>query len=343
MKLKKTVLVLSTLPFFLAACGGGGGDDVNSQNLDQNVSSYSTGINESIFQISNATKQYKEYAFQKGVVPNTEYTTRLNETEYLLTSDKIYNNEWVKADIKSNSRTSIFISSAPNVSETSEFKIINLSNKDVYDVVYPGFKTYFAFDSSENNRFSKNLPFEIYKKKPTLKFSTGATCYQKTNSTVKGGYIRFDLNSPKNKKHSDNLIDFAKYVEVFENGLLFDDGTRSPGYLKLVRDDGNTVRIVEGKWAGYEWKYYREFDQFGLIYEFVLLNNKGILVEADMVDFEGYDLEQNLSERTGRLNSIEDKNSEEYQNLIFQLNYTKAECAYFNKAAHENIRSLFNL
>lgn len=353
---KKSTFIVITTTLFLTACGGGsdGSSSHTSANsiVRVNPLSYPQNnrlpipnvINETIFQINNATKEEQKYALENGIVPNTNFTTRLNKSQYLLTKDKMYNNEWVKADIHSTSRTTIVISPVPNISETSQYQKINLGNKKIYDVVYPGFKTYFDNISGDDIKNPESLAFYYYKQKNTDTFSNGASCYQKIKSTVQGGsYISFDLNSDENKQYVIDSVDYLKFIDVFDHGRQLIDGTIVGGFLAIEKAKGHTVRIIEGNWAGYDWRYYLVHDQYGLINQFVFLNNNGILVEAVMKNFEDYDLNKAIAEQKARLNSITDKTSEIYEIEQLQLNNLKIECEYFNQVARDNIVDFYKL
>ena len=320
---KKIGLTLATiLPLVLVGCGGGGGSDGVKNNIEASPKETNT-VNETFVKFDLSDLSYREYAYVNGVVPNTEHYLPLGDQDFLLTSDKLYTNTWVDASTKALTPLSLYFSDAPNVSRIDHLEKIDISGKNVYDTVYPGFTEYFDFYKGEETQFQYSLVAELYNQ-TTMTFPQGATCYRTVSSIPSKGYIRFSKDNFYN-------FDFDLFINDFEKE-----------FIQNANNSKSTFKIDNGTWAGYKWKYYRKYDAYGMIDDALFVNYDNQTVLADMVDFEKQDVNQLLTEAKQRLSSISDHNSEYYQTTLLSKNLIEKTCSWYNKTAQSTIRTLNN-
>ena len=322
MSTKKIGLVLTIiLPTLLIGCGGGGGSDSSNPEPDKSVKE--TGLSETFVKFQLDTLKYKEVTYVNGIVPNTQYHTSLGENDYLLTQDKLYTNAWVDASTKALLPLSLYFSDAPNVGKTDSLEKIDISGKQVYDTVYPGFTQYLGFYQGNDNNFSGSLAEQLYNQS-TMVFPQGSVCYRTLSTVPQKGYITFN-----GKEVVDTSYD--TFIGNFENY-----------FSEKLAQIGHTKQVESGTWAGYSWKYYKEYDQFGLLQGLVVVNFNGKPVIAEAHDFEKYDVNKLLIESKNRLNSIADKNSDYYQDVLLSKNLYEKGCDWYNQTAANTIRTLKN-
>lgn len=314
---KKRFLITAILPVLLVGCGGGGSSETTGKEQEP----ISTGVTETFVQFQMNDLKYKEYNYVNGVVPNTKYYMPLSNTDYLLTQNKIYTDMWVDASTKAIAPLSLYFSDAPNVGKTDNLEKIDVSGKQVYGTVYPGFTEYFNYYKGNESQYSDTLAAKLYNQS-TMVFPQGSVCYRTLTAVPQKGYITFNSNEVINVSYDEYMAYFEKRID--EN-------------LKTL---GHTKETESGTWAGYPWKRYKEYDQFGIVSELIFVNFNGQPVIGKAHDFEKYDANQLLSESNNRLNSIVNVNSDEYQNVLLNKNILEKGCDWYNKTAANTILAL---
>lgn len=331
MKNIKIALVMTSFAFVLAACGGGGS---NSNQSDQISTPPNSDLTQTLVQVQDDLS-FKSYSFVNGVVPNTQYYDPISQNQYLLTSHKIYNDEWVDASIELLSGNRLLSSQAPGIKKIELLKKIDLANINVYDGVFPGFASYFKNTNDIHLNFEDSKAKQLYKK-TAFKFPQGAACYQRVKVSPQGGFIKINKEIEFNQLQAG----YDDFISRLDTGFTDAMGQAHLSVFDDVKLKGNTLKVITGNWAGYPWKYYREYDQFGLVAELVFVNMGGTVYQGEMLDFEERELAQQVAEKTQRLAARKDSNTIEYQVAVLDLEYIKNKCDYFNPTAHQSIQLL---
>ncbi len=320
MSTKKLSLAITTmLPLLLIGCGGGGGSSSDDGGKTQIPTS--KGATQTMVHFDLTDLHYKEYKFIDGVEPRADYYTSLSPSEYILTKQKIYNNEWIDGDLQLPSELSVKISEVPKTGRIDALEKIDLTGKKVYQTVYPGFTAYFDFYRGQENMFSEDLVAKLYNQ-TNLSFPKGSMCYRVVRSTPTEAYLSYDSDQV-------TTIDYDEFIAYMDTNVPLE-----------AKKSGSTVKIDGGTWMGVKWKTYREYDKFGFLTQktFVEFNNK--LLEATLHDFEPYDVNKLVAEQKLRLNAMQDKSSDDYQHLLLQKTLLEQGCEWYNPTAADTVKLL---
>lgn len=320
MSIKKLSLAMATmLPLILIGCGGGGGG--SSDGGEHVQPPVTKGATQTMVHFDLDDLHYKEYKFIDGVELHTDYYNSLSPNEYVLTKQKIYNNEWVDGDLQLPSELSLKISEAPNTGRIDALEKIDLTGKSVYQAVYPGFTTYFDFYRGRETIFSDYLVAKLYNQ-TNLSFPKGSMCYRIVRSTPTEAYLTYDSDQV-------TTFDYEEFMTYMDTNILLE-----------AKKSGTTVKIDGGTWMGVKWKTYREYDKFGLFDQKTFVNFNGKLLEAELHDFEPYDANKLLAEQKLRLNEIHDQSSDDYQHLLLKKTLLEQGCEWYNPTAADTVKLL---
>ncbi|MFW1838910.1 hypothetical protein ACG9XS_10130 [Acinetobacter gyllenbergii] len=322
--LKNKFIVLAILPFMLSACGGGGGSGAESSSKDGN--STTTPIQEKVtvdlYNVDSETLYAKKYSYVDNVIKGTTYYKPLSEDEFLLTADQLFTNTWVYSDTKAINALKFYFSDAPKTGYYHTFKKIDLSGGNVFDRFYPDYKVMFdKFGVPTQLESSKAA--QAYNRGSPLFFPKGSYCYQVQEEKVEKPYITFSKEGMTGKN-------YAAVITESENE-----------FKKEVEKLGHTLKVDSGKWKDYTWRYYREYDAYGMISELVAINYNGELVIGEMNNFEDMHLNDLINQQTKRLNGMGDSSFVvDYYTQKSILESLKTSCTWFNNTAAETIQKL---
>lgn len=324
--LKNKLILCSLLSVLLTACGGGGGGDSGSSSNNNEPAPTQENVSVDLYSVKYEEAEdhlyTKEYSYVNNIVKDTEFYTPLSEEDYLLTEDAIYTDTWVTAKTKAISALNFYFSDAPNTGYYHTFKKIDLSGENVFERFYPSYKVMFdKFGIPEELLNSKVA--QAYNRIGPLFFPQGSYCYQVQEEKVEKPYISF----------SESGMTEDNYAEVI-NQL-------DSQYKSELAKVGHTYKVNTGKWKGYTWRYYREYDAYGQIYDFVVLNYNGKLVFGDMNYFENVRLSDVIAQHKQRLNAM---NSSTFVEAYYAQKAIVQEldkhCSWFNKTAADTILKL---
>lgn len=317
--LSKKIVAVVVLPFVLSACGGGGSETTSKSNDPVPVQEK---VTVDLYNVDQETLATKKYSYVDSVIKGTKYYTPLSEDEYLLTADQLFTNTWVYSDSKAINALKFYFSDAPKTGYYHTFKKIDISGENVFDRFYPSYKVMFdKFGVPAQLEDSK--VGQAYNRAHPLFFPQGSYCYQVQEEKVEKPYITFSKEGMTDKNYAEVIAESEK---EFKNG---------------VENLGHTLKIDSGKWNGYSWRYYREYDAYGMIFDLVIINYNGKLVIGDMNNFEDMRLDDVINQQTRRLNSmgagsfVVDYYTQ--KSILEELNKS---CTWFNASAAETIAKL---
>ncbi|WP_312103730.1 hypothetical protein [Acinetobacter venetianus] len=323
--LKRKLILCSLLSVLLTGCGGGG-DSGSSSGNNSDPASTQEKVSVDLYSVSYQEDEdhlyTKKYSFVDNVVKDTEFYTPLSEEDYLLTEDTLYTDTWVAAKTKAISALNFYFSDAPKTGYYNTYKKINLSGENVFERFYPSYKVMFdKFGVPEELENSKVA--QAYNRIGPLFFPQGSYCYQVQEEKTEKPYITFS----KSGMTEDN---YAEVIDQLENQ-----------YKTELSKVGHTYKVNTGKWKGYSWRYYREYDAYGQIFDFVVINYNGKLVFGDMNHFENVRLTDVITQHTQRLNAMNSSTFiEAYYAQKAVLEELNKHCSWFNEAATDTILKL---
>lgn len=338
MKNIKIALLISSFALVLSACGGGGsgGEGSNANQSTQGSKPQNPDLTQTLVHVAEDLR-FKYYSFVNGVVPNTKFYVPLGKEKYVLTPNKIYNDQWLDTSIELLSANRVLSSEAPGIKKIEVLEKIDLANKDVYDGVFPGFTSYFKNTNDVNLHFEGTKAKQLYNK-TAFQFPQGAACYQRVKISPQGSLIKID----KEIKFNQVQVGYDDFIFNLDNGFTDRVGKEHLSVFADATMRGHTIKTVTGNWAGYPWKYYRVYDQFGLVEDIVFVNIDGTVYQGDMLDFEERELAKQVAEKAQRLAARNDSNTIEYQEAVLNLELLKNKCDFFNPTAHKSIQLLNN-
>ncbi|RZF52959.1 hypothetical protein EXE30_07450 [Acinetobacter halotolerans] len=321
--LKNKFVVLAMLPLMLSACGGGGDSSGNNSSTGGSTTApIQEKVTVDLYNVDQETLLARKYSYVDNVIKGTTYYTPLSENEFLLTGDQLFTDTWVYSDTKAINALKFYFSDAPKTGYYHTYKKIDISGENVFDRFYPDYKVIFdKFEVSpelENTRMG-----QAYNRSTPLYFPQNSFCYQIQEEIVGKPYITFS-------KEDMTGEDYAEVFSGVENN-----------FKNAVKEMGNTYKVNTGKWKGHSWRYYREYDSYGLVFDIVVINYNGQLVFGRMHNFEGYLQKDLINQHTQRLNAME-PNAFVYGYYVQKAviaNLTKG-CAWFNDIAAETIKKL---
>lgn len=322
--LKNKFIVLAILPLMLSACGGGGGSGAESSSKDGNNTT--TPIQEKVtvdlYNVDTETLYAKKYSYVDNVIKGTTYYTPLSEDEFLLTADQLFTNTWVYSDTKAINALKFYFSDAPKTGYYHTFKKIDLSGENVFDRFYPGYKV--MFDKfGVPSQLEEIKAAQAYNRGSPLFFPQGSYCYQIQEENVDKPYLTFS-------KEGMTGANYAEVISRVEND-----------FKAKVKEFGHTLKIDSGKWKDYSWRYYREYDAYGMVSESAVINYNGELVFGDMNNFEDIRLNDIINQHTRRLSTISESSApQDYYMQKSILEELKKSCNWFNNTAAETIKNL---
>lgn len=228
MELKKTVLVLSILPFFLAACGGGGSDGDSSKSTQNqfkqgdriySINYSTTGSNDSF--------KAKFIDFKNGQFTFSDSNTILDET--ILTKNKLYvPSDLADRTITVHSPTLWTYNHIGNVKRDYVIETVNLSGKNIFDTVLPGYREVLADDL--------NSKAKLFLIKGGLKsFSNGSVCYKIKSTKNHVPYVNFNTD--------DNSIIAENFDEFYDGNKLYLDHLNKS-------ESGVKFSLIKDQWLG---------------------------------------------------------------------------------------------
>ncbi|MCH7395695.1 hypothetical protein MMP66_15690 [Acinetobacter dispersus] len=319
--LKSKFIVLALLPLMLSACGGGSGTE--SKPKDEGTAlPVQEKVTVDLYNVNPETLSTKKYSYVDNVVKGTTYYTPLSEDEFLLTADQLFTNTWVYSDTKAITSLKFYFSDAPKTGYYHTFKKIDISGENVFDRFYPDYKVMFdKFGVPTELEGTKAA--QAYKRVSPLFFPKGSYCYQIQEEKVEKPYITFS-------KEGMTGENYAEIIAESENE-----------FKKEVEKLGHTLKVDSGKWKDYSWRYYREYDAYGMIFDLVAINYNGELVIGEMNNFEDMHLNDVINQQTKRLSGMGDGSFiVDYYTQKSILENLKTSCAWFNSSAAETIKKL---
>lgn len=322
LKNKTLLLTLSFVPFVLAACGGGGGGAESSSKGDNSTPPIQEKVNVDLYNVDQETLFTKKYSYVDSVIKGTKYYIPLSEDEYLLTVDQLFTNTWVYSDSKAINALKFYFSDAPKTGYYHTYKKIDISGENVFDRFYPNYKVMFdKFGVPAQLKDTK--AGQAYNRANPLSFPQGSYCYQVIEEKVEKPYITFSKEGMTGENYADVIM---QNENEFKNE---------------VKNLGHTLKIDSGKWNGSSWRYYREYDAYGMIFDVVAIDYNGELVIGNMKNFEDIRLDDLINQQTRRLDSLgEGTFIVDYYTQKATLEAFKKSCTWFNTTAAETIKKL---
>ncbi|EKU53127.1 hypothetical protein ACINWC323_0336 [Acinetobacter sp. WC-323] len=321
--LKIKIVVLAMLPLMLSACGGGGssGNDSGPKSDNNTTVPIQEKVTVDLYHVDPETLSAQKYAYVDNVIKGITYYTPLSEDEFLLTADQLFTNTWVDSDTKAITPLKFYFSDAPKTGYYHTFKKINISGENVFDRFYPGYKV--IFDQWGTSGFEEQTVGQAYQRTVPLYFPQGSYCYQVQDEIVDKPYITFS----KEGMTGDNYDEVLSLVEA--------------NFKAAVKEAGHTYKISTGKWNDYTWRYYREYDAYGVVFEAVLINFKGELVIGKMNHFEDTHLSNMITEQQKRLATLnKETDPYNYYNQKAYVSELEKGCSWYNDIAAQTIAKL---
>lgn len=309
MNLKKTILALSVLPFFLSACGGGGsGDSYESSPSTQ----FRNGDQlYSIYYNSNDRFGLNYIEFQNGQFTYTDSFKPLNSV--IVTRNRIYQTyDQAQNTLSVNSPSHWTMNIIGDIQTDIEMERVNLSGKNVFDTVLPGYRNIDRNDLNPNVR--------LFIAKDGLKnFSSGSYCYRKKAEQNRVDYLQLYPNTSEPLEESFN--------QFYEDNLL---------YLDLLNDKNPIVKfqLAKDRWMGMNFSSI-----FDTSMKISLDDSTAIEFESKLYPAEYHqtlkrttDDEYKLYEKL-LMNDDVAENRQRYQLLMANI---EKGCTYYNKTAAES-------
>ena len=321
--LKIKIVVLAMLPLMLSACGGGGssGNDSGPKSDNNTTAPIQEKVTVDLYHVDPETLSAKKYAYVDSILKGTQYYTPLSEDEFLLTADQLFTNTWVYSDTKAITSLKFYFSDAPKTGYYHTFKKINISGENVFDRFYPGYKV--IFDQWGASGFEEQKVGQAYQRTVPLYFPQGSYCYQIQEEKAEKPYITFSKEGMTGENYADVITESE---QAFKNE---------------VEKLGHTLKVDNGKWNGYSWRYYRESDAYGVVFETVLINFKGELVIGEMNHFADAHLSNMITEQKSRLASLnKETDSYNYYNQKAYVSELEKGCSWYNDIAAQTIAKL---
>lgn len=326
--MKKHFLITPVIGLALAltACGGGGsgGDNHNGsssggQTINQNFYSFD-------YDYKDSTNTYelesKKFAVNNGVVTHEEDALE----NYALTSKALYKPGYkFNGQSQANSLTNWTVYELPGIGAKVTFESVNVSGKNVYDTIFPGYKDYLSYvfsetDNGANYQFYAKA-YNLGRTNPNEKFAGGANCLklQKIVPLPNSFYLSFDTSAS------------SRIDKTYEEQLA------NINNLKKLETKDNKVEIASGTWAGYRWMRlrtdYKDAPDYNMDYGFIEFN--GQLYRTEIENAESIDVSTYLAQARQILKETNNESDQAELKLI--IAGFENGCSFYNETAAEQI------
>ena len=287
---KKILFSMVATSLILTGCGGGGSDsddDYSSVSKDSLVNgtryyymNYSTSKNSDDFTASYEEVQNKQFKDPSSSHKALGY--------YLLTNSKLYTpNDIAERTIDLDDLTRWTVNTIGNVKSDWRFEKVNLSGRNMFDTVLPGYRQV-GFDDQNTYGYAR-IFLSAYGKE---KFPNGSSCYRLVSQKDRVDSISFDVDADYEIKQSfedfdDENIDYIDDLNAANNGLQY--------------------RYASGIWQAIPWTTIYDLD--------FVLNAK----DATAVEFQNKLYEAEFTP------SLEKTAAQEYKTLGKLLNSAKGD------------------
>ncbi|WP_000916688.1 hypothetical protein [Acinetobacter baumannii] len=330
--LKNKFMILAILPFMLSACGGGGASDSNSANNNQSSTSQDTIADGTRYyfmdynpdQIDELDEKIDELNIAYFEIFNKKSTDSSSNQvlgEYLLTEKKLYSPTDKAINVMNfNSLTDWRLDLIGDVKEDWKFQRVDLSNKNMFDTVLPGYRAV-GFPVVDKSTAKGRLFLNIYGQN---KFPEGSSCYRLISK--KSNQETFVFNVDQNHEINQSFEDFDA-----ENGPYLN-------YLNQTNPFGFTYKAVKGTWQNIPWT---------TIYDTSLgfAENDGVAVQyqdktyaADYTSNIGWTAEQEIKHWEIYLKNID--NPERMRVAQLRIAQLKSGCYSYNETAANALAAL---
>lgn len=327
--LKNKFMILAILPFMLSACGGGGSSDNNSANNNQSGTSQDSiadgtryyfmdyNANEKTDELNNA---YFEIFNKKSIDGSSNQA--LNE--YLLTEKKLYFPTDKALNVMNfNSMTDWRLDIIGDVKEDWKFQRVDLSDKNMFDTVLPGYRA-LGFSVSDESTTNGRLFLTTYGQN---KFPQGSSCYRLVSK--KSNQETFAFNIDQNYEINQSFDQFDA-----ENGPYLN-------YLNQTNPFGFTYKAVKGSWQNVLWTTIYDTTLGFAIGDGVAVQYQGKLYKANYTSNIAWTADQEIKHWEIYLKNTEDPEELRFAQLtIAQL---KSGCYAYNETAAKALVSLTGL
>jgi hypothetical protein len=330
--LKNKFMILAILPFMLSACGGGGSSDNNSANNNQSGTSQDSIANGTRYyfmdynpdQIDNLNEQTDELNnayFEIFNKKSTDGSSNQALGEYLLTEKKLYFPIDKAINVMNfNSMTDWRLDIIGDVKEDWKFQRVDLSNKNMFDTVLPGYRAV-GFSVSDESTAKGRLFLNTYGQS---KFPEGSSCYRLVSK--KSNLETFAFNVDQNYEINQSFEDFDA-----ENGPYLN-------YLNQTTPFGFTYKAVKGIWQNVPWTTIYDTSLGFAVGAGVAVQYQGKTYAADYTSNIGWTADQEIKHWEIFLKNTDDpKNIRLAQLKIAQL---KSGCYVYNETAAKALDSL---
>ncbi|MFW1858690.1 hypothetical protein [Acinetobacter defluvii] len=323
MSAKKILLSVMTASFILTACGGGGGSDDSSYSSEPKDSlsngtryyylNYTATPKNDSFKVTYAEVQNKQFKSKDSNKP-------LNY--YLLTENKLYTpRDIAQRVVQLDGLTHWTLTTIGNVKEDWRLERVNLSGKNIFDTVLPGYRQY-GFDKDNDSTLAQ----VFLKAHGQEKFPEGSSCYRIVSQKNNIDYLGFKTNIDDEIRESFEEFDQANTYYV--------DGLNA-------ENNNFSFRYVSGIWQNLPWTaiYDVEFGNNPKDATAVKFQNK--LYHANFIpslektsDREHQVLSQLLSTA---------KDAQTKRNIQIEMARIKTGCYIYNEAAAKSVAGLKSL
>lgn len=241
LKNKALLLTLSFVPFVLAACGGGGGSGDNNSQSSGSQDLISNGTRYYFMDYNpegndNNVDELNVSYFEIFNKKSTDSSSYQSLDEYLLTEKKLYLPTDKATNVMNfNSMTDWTLDLIGDVKESWKLEKVDLSNKNMFDTVLPGYRI-LGFDDAETSNINGHMFLNTYGQR---NFPQGSSCYRLISKKTNQDTFAFDTN--QNYEINQSFEDFdAENVPYLE-------------YLNRTNQFGLTYRAVSGSWKNIPW------------------------------------------------------------------------------------------
>ncbi|WP_171264522.1 hypothetical protein [Acinetobacter calcoaceticus] len=239
--LKNKFMIFAILPFMLSACGGGGSSDDNSANNNQSGNSQDSIADGARYYFMDyntdeKTDELNNAYFEIFNKKSTDGSSNQVLSEYLLTEKKLYFPTDKAINVMNfNSLTDWRLDIIGDVKEDWKFQRVDLSNKNMFDTVLPGYRAV-GFSVSDESTTNGRIFLNTYGQN---KFPQGSSCYRLVSK--KSNQETFAFNVDQNYEIDKSFEDFDA-----ENGPYLN-------YLNQTNPFGFTYKAVKGSWQNVLW------------------------------------------------------------------------------------------
>ncbi|KKC43139.1 hypothetical protein UC75_14545 [Acinetobacter sp. V2] len=324
--LKNKFMILAILPFMLSACGGGGSSDNNSANNNQSGTSQDS--------IANGTRYYFMDYYSDGKTDeldkayfeifnkkSTDGSSNQALGEYLLTEKKLYFPIDKAINVMNfNSMTDWRFDVIGDVKEDWKFQKVDLSDKNMFDTVLPGYRA-LGFPVSDDSTTNGRIFLNTYGQS---KFPQGSSCYRFISK--KSNQETFTFNVDQNHEIDQSFEDFDAENAQYLN------------YLNQTTPFGFTYKAVKGTWQNVPWTTIYDTSLGFAVGGGVAVQYQGKTYAADYTSNIGWTADQEIKHWEIFLKNTDDpKNIRLAQLKIAQL---KSGCYVYNETAAKALDSL---